>query len=324
LTKGTLDMFAEGRVLQNTSGNPASWNFPPANQGQVVEQTSVLNLSLPVVDEAGMDLYYESVDLNTDKTTAPRVDPGNLNFQPNDQRDFNSRALEITIDQAALTDTIKRFNFSGYTYKPRDTAPEVPLAGRFQWDGSILHIDGAVFIDGDLVVGNGNNNAAPIYYEGRGTIVTSGRVKILNPLRPASPPDSSTADFPNNNALGIVAYDQRSNADGSVWIEARPTPPSAPVCNDYQVALAAYGRRLIRVSGQSFVRGTLVGGSLCFGNGSTCNGQNALLYSEPTLSANLPPQLPGTERITQVIGYHELPDGAFAPAPTPAAPASAQ
>src|SRR5439155_18034991 len=41
LTKGPLDMFAEGRVLQNTSGNPASWNFPPDNQGQVVEQTSV-------------------------------------------------------------------------------------------------------------------------------------------------------------------------------------------------------------------------------------------------------------------------------------------
>lgn len=296
MTKKPVDVYAEGGIY------PLQGSYYP---GVAITNTAVIDLQLPLVDENLMDYYYSAADFNTDTNANPgAIFPGHDGIRNGGQ--------SLTLDSSLSFKTIN------YTYQDRDGGAS-HSGGYFSWNyppnlidaSRTLHIDGTVFVDGPLVIGDPNNQAHPINYTGRGTIVVNGPITINQPLKPA---DLTT--FPASNVLGLVS-NYTGTAQPSVEIQVKPSI-SLTGC-DAHVAAAIFGKRELKVSKDTTVVGSLVGGSLTFANLN--GGGKAIVYSHTDLAANLPPKLPGTDRVTQVVGYHELPDGAVPAAPAAAHPA---
>lgn len=301
LLNGPVDAFAEQKIVFHPS-RPVP---PPPYLGQTSEGVQLLDLALPVVDDPQMEIYYNSVDLNLDTFDG---DPRSPSVGADDQRNGSQTKLPLPTFIEISSNT-PDFSYGPYEFEGKDGAGTNPF-GLFSWKQGTrtLHVDGSVFVDGNLRIGSGQPGAAErIFYEGRGTFIVNGKVEILNSFRP-----SDRNDFPKASAMGIV-----SNYTGDDAPSVRINPwdtIEAGFCSEtfdkaYQVAVAVFGKRSIKVEKDAFVRGTLVGGELQFASAGGGGGK-PILYSDPELAPALPPDLPGTERITQVIGFHELPLGA--------------
>jgi|Deesub1362A_J573_1020465.scaffolds.fasta_scaffold12319_2 hypothetical protein len=154
----------------------------------------------------------------------------------------------------------------------------------FAWDttNSILYINGTVFIDGDLTLGDGVNT---ITYMGRGTIVVNGDITLKSHLL--------TADFPQTSAIGLV-----SAGNFIIQIPTSFSNPSDPYGSnpDIQGAFFALGDVDFSTSAQyTKTRGTIIGGRFIFEN------IKPILQVDPDLPDKLPPSLPGSPTED---GYH--------------------
>jgi hypothetical protein len=154
----------------------------------------------------------------------------------------------------------------------------------FAWDttNSVLYVNGTVFVDGDLVLGDGVNT---ITYMGRGTIVVNGDITLKSHLL--------AADFPQTSAIGLV-----SAGNFIIQIANSFSTPSDPYGSDpdLQGAFFALGDVDFSTSAQyTKTRGTIIGGRFIFEN------IKPILQVDPDLPDKLPPSLPGSPTED---GYH--------------------
>jgi hypothetical protein len=154
----------------------------------------------------------------------------------------------------------------------------------FAWDttNSTLYVNGTVFIDGDLSLGDG---VSTINYMGRGTIVVNGDIILRSHLL--------ASDFPQTSAIGLVAAGKLD-----IRIPTSFSDPSDPYGSDpdIQGAFFALGDVDFSNSAQyTKTRGTIIGGRFIFEN------IKPILQVDPDLPDKLPPSLPGSP---SEEGYH--------------------
>ena len=179
--------------------------------------------------------------------------------------------------------------------------------GNYSWNTTthVLHVDGVVFVDGDLDLGDDGSAYEPIWYEGAGTFVVNGKVRIHQQLRPLV-----LATYPAVNTLGLVSnYTAGHSGDASVDVTIDSTPPVPGVLCDFDVAAAIFGKKLVHLGPDVRMSGGVVAGALSFAPGAASD-QTPILASHGLLSWYLPPRMPGTDRVIQVVDFHELSDGA--------------
>ncbi len=133
-----------------------------------------------------------------------------------------------------------------------------------------INIQGIIYVDGDIEF-NRNGGNQDLRYRGRGTFVSTGKIQVSTHLLPG------TATFPINHALGVIARRKIELATRS---------------GDSQLKLtgAFYAQERIESVKQNELAGTFVT--------SYFEMQNVPhMYQVPTLPDNLPPGMPGSERI---------------------------
>lgn len=166
--------------------------------------------------------------------------------------------------------------------------------GELAWDKTNrrLYVNGTVFVDGNLTIGDSANSE--ISYYGRGTIVSNGEIFIKGRLRP--PFHNGSYDMDGSHVLGLVTAEiiyidtQGSNAN--------PTR-SVP---DVTGAFFATKKVKISTNNTSFV-GSMLSGMLDFADGTN----NSHLYTHEALPSFLPPSLPGSERfLTLTASWREV------------------
>jgi hypothetical protein len=287
----------------------------------VATQANIMDLRMPHLDDAAMLTLYNSADLKLDDrsvqpsfyvsssgsagtpgggfvvasttTIGASLGPSPLDptadSQPGNVRLNRSQSLTIGPSTGAFVYT--------YTYQPRDPVlhrrdPFVTQQqGVFSWDPTahVLNISGIVFVDGNL------HFDGPVYYQGWGTLATTGTIDIKGQLRPVL-----LDSFPAVNSLGLVSgYAGGQADDKSVLITGTAT--SAIPC-DAQVAAAIFGRKGIQMGDGTTFSGTLVGNRLAFPQST-----KATVRSHPLLSTFLPPGMPGDDRVVQVDSFLDLP-----------------
>ena len=149
-------------------------------------------------------------------------------------------------------------------------------------DDDVIHIEGIVYVEGDINL-NRDGGDRRFYYEGRGTLVSTGSMFVHTDLLP-------TSTFPINNALGLIARRRIEVAAGG---------------GDSQLTIAAaiYAQEKIINKKQNEFAGTIVS--------SYFEMQNVPhLYQVPELANYLPPGMPGADAIwvktVDIISWREI------------------
>lgn len=129
-------------------------------------------------------------------------------------------------------------------------------------------IQGIVYVNGDI---NINRGSGEIRYSGKGTLVSTGTIWVHTNVLP------STATFPITHRLGMIARRRLELATGS---------------GDAQLKMAGafYAQEQIKSAKQNAIAGSFVTSYFSMTNVPD-------IYQVPTLSDNLPPGMPGSERI---------------------------
>ncbi len=298
--KGPIDAFIDSGVYGATDTNfyTRTLTYGP----------NILDLTLPVVDDAMMRAYYLGADFNTDRTEGvptPSGFPGADNSMNASVRWPTGSDPGLILDPSGPP-----FRYE-YPYRDRQGNQSTGVFSFDPWvtdrggpvPGALLHVDGIVFVDGPLYIGapGGGGSAAPIYYEGWGTLVVRGPVQINAPFRPAR-----MDTFPEVNVVGLVSDYVPTGTRDRPSIDLALPSSSGGSCDEPAVAGAFFGKGRIDVSQSLVFRGSLISGMLLFGS-TAGSGQPPSLWTQPSLSENLPPGLPGGGRTVQVIGWHELP-----------------
>jgi hypothetical protein len=166
--------------------------------------------------------------------------------------------------------------------------------GEFAWDkdGRRLYVNGTVFVDGNLTIGDSANSE--INYYGKGTIVVNGDIYINGRLRPPTYPYTMS----DENVLGLVT-------DESIYIDitsgnSTPSQYMADLCG------AFFATRKVKFlsNNVSFV-GSMISGMLDFGGSNN----NNHLFADGNLPNILPPNMPGgNDYITVTSSQSEIND----------------
>ncbi|MBE0447743.1 MAG: hypothetical protein IBX64_06545 [Actinobacteria bacterium] len=164
--------------------------------------------------------------------------------------------------------------------------------GEFAWDkgGKKLYIDGTIFVDGNLIIGDTANSE--INYYGKGTIVVNGDITIKGRLRPEAPYHMSS-----DAVLGLVTGE-------SIYIDTSGGGGNNKVTRDVpDVCGAFFATKKVQFlrNNISFV-GSLISGLLDFGSNN-----NNHLFTYDSLPYILPPNMPGgNEYITVTSSWREI------------------
>ena len=135
-----------------------------------------------------------------------------------------------------------------------------------------LQISGIVFVNGDINFNpDMRSGKRDLVYTGRGTLVSTGNIDVHTDLLPAG------SFFPMNNALGLIARRQMNLATGA---------------GDAQLKMvgAFYAQEKVLSYKQNSIAGTFVSSYFDMFNVPK-------LYQVPSLPDNLPPGMPGSDRI---------------------------
>lgn len=133
-----------------------------------------------------------------------------------------------------------------------------------------INVQGIIYVEGDIEF-NRNGGNQDMRYSGRGTFVSTGRTQISTHLLPA------TATFPISHALGVIARRKIELATRSGDSHLKLTG-------------AFYAQERIESVKQNELAGTFVTSYFEMKNVPH-------MYQVPALPANLPPGMPGDERI---------------------------
>jgi hypothetical protein len=129
-----------------------------------------------------------------------------------------------------------------------------------------ITISGKVYVDGNVTFAKNG----PMYYTGKGSLVSSGSIFINESVNPQ-------AVFPINNVMGFIARRRIELATGGGAAQI-------------QLAGAYYAQEQIVSAKQNELAGTFVCSYFSMTNVPR-------MYQVPALSDNLPPGMPGSERL---------------------------
>lgn len=189
---------------------------------------------------------------------------------------------------------------SRHTYKLNSTVPSFGVdgsgnaVGDFAWnkDSRKLTVNGTVFVDGNLTIGDSSNSE--INYYGRGTIVVNGDINIKGKLRP--PYQDGKYDMSGTNVLGLVTNE-------TIYVDVSGSN-SVPKWDEPDVSGAFFATKKVKMTSNntSFV-GSMIAGVLDFA-GSV---NNSHLFTHDKLPEFLPPSLPGSTRyMTMTASWREV------------------
>jgi len=146
-----------------------------------------------------------------------------------------------------------------------------------------------LFVDGNLTIEA--SKKFQVRYEGKGTIIATGKISVTGSLVPIGSNMESGLDgiegFPDTHSLGLITLDNIAYyGHDDDWLAA---------------ALYSGGRVSFAFKG-NFIGGTVT--SIL--DLSEKQGNGSHLYTQPGFSANLPPRMPGGgASITSIIGWTE-------------------
>jgi hypothetical protein len=158
---------------------------------------------------------------------------------------------------------------SGVTFQPGVTYGPISdgKGNSIQVDSSgNINIQGIVYFDGDISFAKNGGNKS-MRYSGRGTVVSSGNISVETDVLP-------TLTFPTIYAMGFISRHKMSLGTSS----------------QLSLAGAFYAQETITSTKQNELLGTFVS--------SYFQMQNVPhMYQVPSLVSNLPPGMPGADRI---------------------------
>ncbi len=177
------------------------------------------------------------------------------------------------------------------TYLSGSLPPSLPPSDHdyiwFDPTTNVLRINGQVRINGNLTFTGGGNDKT-INYSGRAALLVYGDVTIDTNLVTCNNgnPNNTTNSYPVNNVLGIMSSQ-------SMYIG------NTSQCD---IMGAFYAQNMIKISKQTNVMGTIVGGYFDMGS------QVPNIYQVPSLADNLPYGMIGNYPITTLeqVGWREL------------------
>lgn len=157
-------------------------------------------------------------------------------------------------------------------------------AGKFAWDkvNKKLYVDGTIFVDGNLTIGDSANSE--ITYYGRGTIVANGDITVKGKLRPPWDPEKGTYDMNGSHVLGFCTEE-------TIYISINGAN-AQPTKSQPDIAGAFFATKKVKISSNntSFV-GSIIAGLLDFADGTN----NSHIFTHESLPSFLPPSLPGSD-----------------------------
>lgn len=231
--------------------------------------------------------------------------------------DYRKRAASESVDVCSTYPGIivEQAELSGYKVLDDDTAYSTgdvatrPMytingntgsfgleVGKFAWDsaGKNLYVDGTIFVDGNLTIGDDANSE--ITYYGKGTIVVNGDIYINGKLRPPWNAGEGTYGMDSTHVLGLVTDENiYVNISGSNSNPTRDIP-------DITGAFFASKKVEFTSNNISYV-GSLIAGMLDFGDGTN----NSHLFTHSQLHSFLPPSLPGGDRfLAMTASWREI------------------
>jgi len=144
----------------------------------------------------------------------------------------------------------------------------------FAWDlvNRILYVQGTVFVDGDVIFDTDIN------YYGNGTIIFTGDAELNGLYLPVGWPES----YPEEHVVALAT-------PGSIVFASKTSYNPGDDPNKADMAGAWYAGCQVSIPGNLGLRGSILSNYL------EITGNNVTLWTDPKLSANLPPSLPGAD-----------------------------
>jgi len=224
------------------------------------------------------NLYVDTFSHSTPDISLPPLGASEIGTARNDAEYESTSSCQKVLDIDDQTNSNSNLEITGTAVQNRNNLITNMLLDNAQstefWldysdsNKYILHINGTVFVDGDVTFGNPD-----IFYEGKGTIIATGDVSVNCKLKPVD------GTFPVINILGIAT-------PTNITMDTQNDPSSSFTNPD--IALAAYSTINTTIEKDIQYRGSLVSGLLTFRN-------NPDLYTDGLLSQNLPPNMPGSD-----------------------------
>ena len=153
----------------------------------------------------------------------------------------------------------------------------------FSSDKTTLEISGNIIVEGDISIGEKNNDP-PIKYSGKGNLFSTGSIYLNSLVTP-----KIITSFPATALLSLISMNNINFNESGNTSGTHDNP-------DY--ALVAISQNLITVQNYKYIRGNIIGGQLDIGNNSTID-------FEPNIpSGDLP--LPGHFILSQK--WEEIPN----------------
>ena len=232
---------------------------------------------LPSYPETGSKYSFNEGNLVAQVSTVFEV-PTMTNYKVIDDNDTVDRSLKT----AGKTITIGGNTSFGLVDANGDGLVDTLDTNyyEFAYDGTSkkLYIRGTVFVDGDIIIGPN------ITYEGRGTLIVNGSIRINNKLLASS-------DFPQTNAIGLVVKDNLDVYTSSANDEV----------DDLQAAVYTEGDVTFYGNNTRFY-GAMIAGFI-----DMASANNIQLILADALPGNLPPSLPASEsNIVSITGWREI------------------
>lgn len=238
------------------------------------------NYYAPYNGSNNSNLYVDTFSHSTPDINLPPLGASEIGTARNDADYESTSSCQKVLDIDDQTNSNSNLEITSYAVQNRTNIITNMLLDNAQgtefWldytddDKYVLHINGTVFVDGDVTLGE---NGLDIFYEGKGTIVATGNVTIYSKLKPQD------GTFPVINILGIAT-------PASIIMRTQNDPSSSFTSPD--IALAAYSTVNTTIEQNIQYRGSLVSGLLTFQN-------NPDLYTDSLLSQHLPPNMPGAD-----------------------------
>lgn len=182
-----------------------------------------------------------------------------------------------------------------HEYKLNNSSNSFGLTEGFAWDplNHKLYVNGTVFIDGNLTIGDDANS--DITYYGRGTIVVNGTITINGKLRPPYDATKGAYEVDGSHVLGLVTAE-------SITINTSGSNSRDRNLPDVTGAFFASKEVKIAQNNTTFV-GSMIAGVLNIADGTN----NSHLFTHPSLPDFLPPSLPGsTKYLAMTSSWREV------------------
>jgi len=154
--------------------------------------------------------------------------------------------------------------------------------GEFAWDKNNrrLYVNGTVFIDGNLTIGDNSNSEINFY--GNGTLVVNGEIFIKGKLRP---PSAVNYRLDSEHVLGLITAE-------TIYVDVNGSN-STPQRSEPDISGAFFASKKVKFNSNntSFV-GSMIAGVLDFAE----NVNNSHIFTDEDLPGMLPPSLPGRDK----------------------------